>query len=106
MKGHCRDAEHKRARVIAQWHEERAPEVAKAAQAIVQLETLARLPRRIPEDVRTRTVTLKRHGDFQGALNEIRLFEVVQRLQSSPEAPEIVSLQRSEIEGSKNPQSN
>ncbi|WP_249202450.1 hypothetical protein [Gluconobacter kondonii] len=81
VKGHCRDAEHKRARVIAQWHEERAPEVAKAAQAIVQLETLARLPRRIPEDVRTRTVTLKRCGDFQGALNEIRLLDAVPRPQ-------------------------
>jgi len=106
VKGHCRDAEHKRARLMEQWHEERAPEAKRAEQMVMQLEILARLPRRFPEDVRTRIVTLKRCGDFRGALNEVRLFDVVQRLQSSVEAPKIVSLQRSEVEGSKNPQFN
>ncbi|WP_249197996.1 hypothetical protein [Gluconobacter wancherniae] len=104
VKGHCRDAEHKRARVIAQWHEERAPEVAKAAQAVVQLQTLARPPRRLPDDVRTRIAMLKRRGDFQGALNGVRLFSSEPRFQLSEETPKIVPLQRSEIEDSKSPQ--
>ncbi|WP_249193818.1 hypothetical protein [Gluconobacter wancherniae] len=82
VKGHCRDTEHKRARLIEQWHEERAPEVEKAEQAVVQLQTLARPPRRIPEEVRARIVTLKRHGDFHGALNEVRLLDAVPPSQS------------------------
>ncbi|MEN3167836.1 relaxase/mobilization nuclease domain-containing protein [Gluconobacter sp. OJB] len=82
VKGHCRDAEHKRARLIEQWHEERAPEVEKAEQAVVQLQTLARPPRRIPEEVRARIVTLKRCGDFHGALNEVRLLDAVPPSQS------------------------
>ncbi|WP_234781735.1 hypothetical protein [Gluconobacter japonicus] len=72
VKDRCRDAEHKRARVIAQWHEDRAPEVEKAEQMIRQLETLARLPRRIPEEVKARIETLKRCGDFQGAIADLK----------------------------------
>ncbi|OAJ67426.1 hypothetical protein [Gluconobacter cerinus] len=79
LKGHCRDAEHKRARLIEQWHEERAPEAERAEQMVIQLEILARLPRRFPEDVRTRIVTLKRRGDFQGAVNQVVLFDVAPR---------------------------
>lgn len=82
IKDRCRDAEHKRARVIAQWHADRAPEVENAEQAVVQLQTLARPPRRIPQEVRARIVTLKRCGDFQRALSEIRLFDDVPRPQS------------------------
>ncbi|WP_249198942.1 hypothetical protein [Gluconobacter kondonii] len=81
VKGHCLDAEHKRARLIEQWHEERAPEVEQAEQAVVQLQTLARPPRRIPEEVRARIGMLKKCGDFQGALNEIRLLDAVPRPQ-------------------------
>jgi len=81
VKGHCRDAEHKRARLIEQWHKDRAPEAERAEQMVMQLEILARLPRRFPEDVRTRIVTLKRCGDFRGALNEVRVFDVAQRPQ-------------------------
>ncbi|GBR68514.1 hypothetical protein GKA01_22430 [Gluconobacter kanchanaburiensis NBRC 103587] len=90
VKGHCRDAEHKRAQLIEQWHEERAPEVEKAEQAVVQLQTLARPPRRIPDDVRTRIVTLKRRGDFQGALSEIGLFCSALKLRPSEDLPHIV----------------
>nr|WP_294917114.1 hypothetical protein [uncultured Neokomagataea sp.] len=82
VKGHCRDAEHKRTRLIEQWHEERTPEVERAEQAVVQLQTLARPPRRIPDDVRARIVTLKRRRNFRGALNEIRRLDAVPRPQS------------------------
>ncbi|GBD57988.1 hypothetical protein [Gluconobacter wancherniae] len=98
VKGRCRDAEHKRARVIAQWHEDRVPEVEKAEQMVMQLETLARLPRRIPGEVRARIETLKRCGDFQGTLNEVRLFDAMQRPLALEESPKIVSHQRSKIE--------
>lgn len=74
VKDQCRDAEHKRARVIVQWHEDRAPEVEKAEQMVMQLETLARLPRRIPEEVKARIETLKRCGDFQGAIADLKNF--------------------------------
>lgn len=104
VKGHCRDAEHKRARLIKQWHEDRVPEVEKAEEAVTQLETLARLPRRIPEEVRARIITLKRRGDFQEGLNEVRLFSSEPRFQSSKESPKIVPLQRFEIEGLKSTQ--
>ncbi|WP_249193440.1 hypothetical protein [Gluconobacter sphaericus] len=96
VKGHCRDAEHKRTRLIAQWHEERAPETEKAEQAVVQLETLARLPRHIPEEVRTRIVTLKRCGGFQGALNEVRFFDTLLRPQSVGTPAERAPFQRAE----------
>ncbi|MFT9323744.1 MAG: hypothetical protein ABF537_06210 [Acetobacter sp.] len=98
VKDRCRDAEHKRARLIAQWHEDRAPEVEQAEQMVMQLETLARLPRRIPGEVRVRIETLKRCGDLQGALNEVRLFDVVQRPQALEESSNIVPHQRSEME--------
>lgn len=99
VKDRCRDAEHKRARVIAQWHEDRAPEVEKAEQMVMQLETLARLPRRIPEEVKARIKTFKRCGEFQGALNEVKLFDALQRPLVLEESPKIVSHQRSKIEG-------
>ncbi|MCP1237756.1 hypothetical protein NKW55_14345 [Gluconobacter kondonii] len=98
VKDRCRDAEHKRARLIAQWHEDRAPEVEQAEQMVMQLKMLARLPRRIPEEVKARIETLKRLGDFQGALNEVGLFDAVQRPQVSEESPKIVLHQRSEME--------
>jgi len=98
IKDRCRDAEHKRARVIAQWHEDRAPEMEKAEQMIRQLETLAQLPRRISEEVRARIETLKRRGEFQGALDEVRLFDALPRPQALEESPKIVSHQRSEME--------
>lgn len=81
VKGPYRDAEHKRGCFIEQWHEGRGPEVEKAEQTVVQLETLARLPHRIPEEVRASIVTLKRRGDFQGALNEVRLIDAALRSQ-------------------------
>lgn len=93
VKGHCLDTEHKRARLIEQWHDERAPEVARAEQTVVQLQTLARPPRRIPEEVRARIVTLKRRGDFQAALNEIRLLEVVPRPESVGQPADKLPLQ-------------
>lgn len=93
VKGHCRDAEHKRARLIEQWPEERALEVEKAEQAVVQLQTLARPPRRIPEEVRSRITMLKRRGDFQGALNEIRLLDAVPRPQPVGQPVNRMSLQ-------------
>ncbi|MFS8371618.1 hypothetical protein [Acetobacter indonesiensis] len=93
VKGHCRDAEHKRARLIEQWHEERAPETEKAEQAVVQLQTLARPPRRIPDDVRAGIAMLKRRGNFQGALNEIRRLDAVPRPQSVGQPMNRMSLQ-------------
>jgi len=96
VKDRCRDAEHKRARVIAQWHEDRAPEVEKAEQIVMQLETLARLPRRIPREVRARIETLKRRGDFQGTLNEVRLFDDVPRHQPEEQPADRMPSQRSE----------
>ena len=93
VKGHCRDAEHKRARLMEQWHEERAPEVEKAEQAVVQLQTLARPPRRIPQEVRARIVTLKRRGDFYGALNEVRRLDAVPRPQPVGQPVNRMSLQ-------------
>ncbi|OAG75336.1 hypothetical protein Amal_03499 [Acetobacter malorum] len=93
VKGHCLDAEHKRARLIEQWHEVRAPEVEKAEQAVVQLQTLARPSRRIPEEVRARIAMLKRRGNFQGALNEVRLLDTVPRSQSVGQPVNRMSLQ-------------
>ncbi|MEJ5155912.1 hypothetical protein WH240_12265 [Gluconobacter wancherniae] len=104
VKDRCRDAEHKRARLIAQWHEDRAPEVEQAEQMVMQLKMLARLPRRIPEEVKARIETLKRLGDFQEALNEVGLFDAVQRPQVSEESPKIVLHQRSEMERVATPQ--
>ncbi|MBS1081729.1 hypothetical protein [Gluconobacter kondonii] len=96
VKDRCRDAEHKRARVIAQWHEDRAPEVEKVQQIVMQLEALARLPRRIPGEVRARIETLKRRGDFQGTLNEVRLFDDVPRHQPEEQPADRMPSQRSE----------
>ncbi|WP_241009702.1 hypothetical protein [Gluconobacter kondonii] len=104
VKDRCRDAEHKRARLIAQWHEDRAPEVEQAEQMVMQLKMLARLPRRIPEEIKARIETLKRLGDFQGALNEVGLFDAVQRPQVSEESLKIVLHQRSEMERVATPQ--
>jgi len=96
VKGHCRDAEHKRARLIEKWHEERAPEAERAEQMVMQLEILARLPRRFPEDVRTCIVTLKRRGDFRGALNEVRVFDVAPRPQFEGPLADSIPFQSSE----------
>jgi len=93
VKGHCLDSEHKRAQLIEQWHEDRAPEVEKAEQAVVQLQTLARPPRRIPDDVGARITMLKRRGDFQAALNEIRLLDVGPQPQSVGQPADKLPLQ-------------
>ncbi|GBR48601.1 hypothetical protein GRO01_20280 [Gluconobacter roseus NBRC 3990] len=74
IKDRCREAEHKRAQIIAQWHAERMPDCDQARHTVARLERLARLPRQIPEDIRLAVRDLKRKGQFQMALRELDRF--------------------------------
>ncbi|MBF0886925.1 hypothetical protein HKD30_14610, partial [Gluconobacter sphaericus] len=67
IKDRCREAEHKRARMIAQWHAERVPECEQATQTIARLERLHRLSWSLPEDVRMEIRDMKRQGQLQMA---------------------------------------
>lgn len=74
IKDRCREAEHRRAHVIAQWHADRVPDCDQAQQIIARLERLARLPRQILEDIRLAVRDLKRKGQFQMALRALDRF--------------------------------
>ncbi|AHK71401.1 hypothetical protein [Gluconobacter oxydans] len=74
IKDHCREAEHKRAQIIAQWHADRVTHCDQAQQIIARLEQLARLPRQLPENIRFAVRDLKRQGQFQVALRELDHF--------------------------------
>ena len=75
IKDRCREAEHKRARMIAQWHAERVPECEQATQTIARLERLHRLSWSLPEDVRMEIRDLKRQGQLQMALRKLERFD-------------------------------
>jgi len=75
IKDRCREAEHKRAQNIAQWHAERVPECEQAQQTIVRLERLHRLSWSLPEDVRMAVRDLKRQGQVRLALRELDRFD-------------------------------
>ncbi|WP_252347096.1 hypothetical protein [Acetobacter sp. P1H12_c] len=75
IKDRCREAEHKRARMIAQWHAERVPQCEQAKQTIARLERLYRLSWSLPEDVRLAVRDLKRQGQLQMALRELDRFD-------------------------------
>ncbi|MFT8483716.1 MAG: hypothetical protein ABF689_12030 [Gluconobacter cerinus] len=75
IKDRCREAEHKRARMIAQWHAERVPECEQAQQTIARLERLHRLSWSLPEDVRMEIRDLKRRGQLQMALRKLDRFD-------------------------------
>lgn len=74
IKERCREAEHRRAHVIAQWHADRVPDCDQAQRTVARLERLARLPRQLPEDIRFAVRDLKRQGQFQMALRELDRF--------------------------------
>lgn len=74
IKDRCREAEHRRAHVIAQWHADRVQGCDQAQQTVARLEQLARLPRQLPEDIRLAVRDLKRQGQFQTALRELDRF--------------------------------
>lgn len=71
IKDRCREAEHKRAQIIAQWNADRVPSCDQAQQTVARLERLARLPRQLPEDIRFAIRDLKRQGQFQKALRKL-----------------------------------
>ncbi|WP_249198389.1 hypothetical protein [Gluconobacter cerinus] len=74
IKDRCREAEHKQARMIAQWHVERVPECEQATQTIARLERLHRLSWSLPENVRLAVRDMKRQGQLQMALRELDRF--------------------------------
>ncbi|EHH68147.1 hypothetical protein [Gluconobacter morbifer] len=74
IKDLCREAAHRRAHVIAQWHADRVPDCDQAQQTVARLERLARLSRQLPEDIRFAVRDLKRQGQFQRALRELDRF--------------------------------
>ncbi|WP_308719827.1 hypothetical protein [Komagataeibacter xylinus] len=74
IRDRCREAEHRRAHVIARWHADRAPDCEQARQTVARLERLARLPRQLPESIRFAVRDLKRQGRFQMALKELDRF--------------------------------
>ncbi|MFT8523335.1 hypothetical protein [Gluconobacter oxydans] len=74
IKDRCREAEHRRAYVIAQWHADRVPDCDQAQQTVARLEQLARLPRQLPEDIRFEVRDLRRQGQFQRALRKLDRF--------------------------------
>ncbi|GBR69065.1 hypothetical protein [Gluconobacter kanchanaburiensis] len=74
IKDRCREAEHKRARIIAEWHAERVPECEQAQQSIARLDRLHRLSWSLPEEVRMEIRDLKRQGQLQMALRELERF--------------------------------
>ncbi|WP_249200365.1 hypothetical protein [Gluconobacter sp. Dm-44] len=84
IKDRCREAEHKRAQVIAQWHADRVLDCDQAQQTIARLEQLARLSWSLPEDIRFAVRDLKRQGQFQAALRELDRFYDRNTLVSSP----------------------
>ncbi|GAD10077.1 hypothetical protein GFGA_1d0718 [Gluconobacter frateurii NBRC 103465] len=75
IKDRCREAEHKRARMIAEWHAERVPQCEQAQQSIARLDRLHRLSWSLPEDVRMEIRDLKRQGQLQMALRELDRFD-------------------------------
>lgn len=74
IKDRCREAEHKRAQIIAQWHADRVPDCDQAQQTVARLERLALLPRQFPQDIRLAIRDLKRQGQFQRAVRELDRF--------------------------------
>ncbi|OUJ00531.1 hypothetical protein [Acetobacter cibinongensis] len=74
IKDRCREAEHKRARMIAQWHAEHVPQCEQAKQTIIRLERLHRLSWSLPVDVRMEIRDLKRQGQLQMALRKLDRF--------------------------------
>ncbi|WP_218023019.1 hypothetical protein, partial [Gluconobacter oxydans] len=74
IKDRCREAEHRRAQVIARWRADRVPDCDQAQKTVARLERLARLPHQLPENIRFAIRNLKRQGQFQSALKELDRF--------------------------------
>jgi len=91
IKDRCREAEHKRARMIVQWHAKRVPECEQAQQTIARLERLHRLSWSLPEDVRMEIRDLKRQGQLHMALRKLDRFDN----RDAPVSP--VPAQRSDV---------
>ncbi|MDE7540935.1 hypothetical protein [Gluconobacter sphaericus] len=96
IKDRCREAEHKRARMIAEWYAERVPQCEQAHQTIARLERLHRLSWSLPEDVRMGIRDLKRQGQLQMALRELDRFYERDALVSLPsdQLPQIMPLRK------------
>ncbi|GBR55833.1 hypothetical protein [Gluconobacter sphaericus] len=87
IKDRCREAEHRRAHVIAQWHADRVQDCDQAQQTVARLEQLARLPRQLPEEIRFAIRDLKRQGQFRKALQTLCDFRPSRPVPRSPLTP-------------------